>query len=258
MNIQLVRHATLVVHLGGRTLLIDPMLWEGVGEFMSFLETSPPNSNPMVPLPASLDLSSILSSVDTAFVTHTHPDHFDKAAEEELPKGLPIFCQPQDEEKLRSKGFSSVQPVEDNLQSDGIAVFRTDGQHGLGNVDGHGTPMGPVSGFVLRSQSEPTLYIAGDTVWCPEVEDALERHRPDIVVVNAGAAQAPKGSDPITMTKEDVAKVCKHMPSATVIAVHMEAIDHCLLYRKELEGFIESKGLSGRVRIPADGEGIQF
>jgi hypothetical protein len=33
------------------------------------------------------------------------------------------------------------------------------------------------------------LYIAGDTIFCKEVKDALDNYKPDIVVVNAGAAQ---------------------------------------------------------------------
>ncbi len=255
MNIQLVRHATLVIQMDGRTLLIDPMLGD-VGEFMSFRNYSDEPRNPTVSLPAGLDLSSILSSVDTAFVTHMHQDHFDKAAEMQLRKDLPIFCQSADEVKLRDKGFSSVQSVEDNLQSDGIEVFRTDGQHGPRNIDGNEVCMGPVSGFVLRSQNEPSLYIAGDTIYCSEVEEALDKHRPDIVVVNAGAAKDEGKPPAITMTKEDVARVCRYMPSATIIAVHMDAIDHCLEHRKDLEDFIESEGLSERVRIPADGEAI--
>jgi L-ascorbate metabolism protein UlaG (beta-lactamase superfamily) len=149
-------------------------------------------------------------------------------------------------------GFSSVQPVEDNLPFHGIEVFRTHGKHGPNDE------LGPVSGFVLRSQNEPTLYIAGDTIWCPEVEEALEKHQPEIVVVNAGAAQMYAEPPAITMTKEHVAEVCRHMPNATVIAVHMEAIDHCLLSRKELEDYIESEGLSERIRIPADGERIEL
>jgi len=266
MRIRLVRHATFVVQLDGRTLLIDPMLGD-VGEFMSFLDYSKKQVNPTVSLPAGLDLSSMLSQVDTAFVTHTHQDHFDKAAEEHLPKDLQIFCQPaakdqrpdeSDEAKLRDKGFSSVQPVEDHFRSDGVEVFRTAGQHGPDNRDGSGWPTGPVSGFVLRAHNEPSLYIAGDTIWCSEVEEALDEHRPDIVIVNAGAAK-DEGKDPaLTMTKDDVARVCRHMPSATVIAVHMEAIDHCPLRRKELEDFIESVGLSERFHIPADGEDIEF
>jgi len=266
MNILLVRHATLVVQLDGRTLLIDPMLGD-VGEFMSFLDYSNKQVNPTVSLPADLNISSMLSRVDAAFVTHTHQDHFDKAAEEQLPKDLQIFCQPaakdqspdeSDEARLRDKGFSSVQSVENHFQSGSVEVFRTAGQHGPGNRDGSEWPTGPVSGFVLRPQNEPSRYIAGDTIWCSEVEEALDKHRPDIVVVNAGAAK-DEGKDPaITMTIDDVAKVCRHIPSATVIAVHMEAMDHCLLRRKELEDFIESEGLSDRVRIPADGEDIAF
>jgi L-ascorbate metabolism protein UlaG (beta-lactamase superfamily) len=237
------------------------MLVEGVGEFMSFQPSPNKQRNPIVPLPPGVDLPSILSSVDRTFVTHTHLDHFDDAAVNELPKDLPIFCQPANENRIRhsaTSGFSAVYPVKDNLPFDGIEVFRTDGQHGPLNIDSQGNCLGPVSGFVLRSQDEPTLYIAGDTIWCPEVEEALERHQPDIVVVNAGAAQMLAKPPAITMTKEDVARVCRYMPSATVIAVHMEAIDHCLLHRKELEDFIENEGLSERIRIPADGESMEF
>lgn len=49
--------------------------------------------------------------------------------------------------------------------------------------------MGPVSGFVLEAKTEPTLYISGDTVWCPEVKQALHTHNPDVVVCFAGGAQ---------------------------------------------------------------------
>src|SRR5919199_2777655 len=103
---------------------------------MSFLDPFNQQVNPTVSLPVGLELSSILSSVDTVFVTHTHPDHFDDAAVDKLlPKDdLHIFCQPPphegqpaariDEDWLRGLGFSSVQPVEDELQSEGIEVFR--------------------------------------------------------------------------------------------------------------------------------------
>ena len=116
--------------------------------------------------------------------------------------------------------------------------------------------MGPVSGFVVQSEGSPSLYVAGDTIWCEEVEEALLAHRPDVVVVNAGAARFLEG-DPITMTAEDVARVCRAAPEARVSAVHMEAINHCLLTRAELAGALEEQGLAGRVEIPADGEKLE-
>jgi L-ascorbate metabolism protein UlaG (beta-lactamase superfamily) len=102
-------------------------------------------------------------------------------------------------------------------------------------------------------EGSPTLYVVGDTIWCPEVEEALNAHDPDVVVVNAGAARFLEG-DPITMTAEDVASVCRAVPDALVVAVHMEAINHCLLIRIELAQELDSEGLAGRVEIPADGE----
>jgi hypothetical protein len=48
-----------------------------------------------------------------------------------------------------------------------------------------------VSGFVVDG-----VYVAGDTIWCEEVREALEMHRPRAVVVNASGARFLEG-DPI-------------------------------------------------------------
>ena len=101
--------------------------------------------------------------------------------------------------------------------------------------------LGPVSGFVVRAPEEPSFYVAGDTVWCPEVEQALRTYEPDVVEVNAGAAQFID-SDPITMDADDVAQVARAAPRAKVVAVHMEAINHCVLTRIRLGEAIQHEG----------------
>ncbi len=64
MEIRLVRHATLVVRLGEKNLLVDPML--SPPEVMPpFPDTPNDHRNPMVPLP-DLDLGLI----DAVLVTH--------------------------------------------------------------------------------------------------------------------------------------------------------------------------------------------
>ena len=119
-------------------------------------------------------------------VTHLHADHLDETAVDLLPKDVPLVCQPPDEGVLRDRGFADVRPVADELELDGIAIARTDGRHGTGEI---AELLAPVSGFVLSAPGEPTLYVAGDTVWCDEVAAALDAHRPDVVVVNAGGAR---------------------------------------------------------------------
>ena len=58
------------------------------------------------------------------------------------------------------------------------------------------------------------------------------------------------------MNADDVVKVCESRPSAKFIAIHMEAINHCLLSRSYLEDYLSEAGVKTKVWIPKDGERI--
>lgn len=251
MHIQLIRHATLKVTYGGQTFLIDPML-SAAKELPATPNTPNQRANPLVDLPLSVE--EVLAGVDALVVTHMHTDHLDEAAVNKLPKHLPLFCQPPDEEKLIGYGFERVIVVEAEWEWQGLRIHRTGGQHGTGEI---GERMGPVSGFVLQGQDEPTFYLAGDTIWCEAVEQAIGAHHPDVITLFSGAAQFLVG-DPITMTKEDVARVADAAPDSQIVVAHMETWNHCLLGRQELREYLEEKQLLAQVRVPEDGEGIEY
>lgn len=246
MEIRLVRHATLLLTMGGRRLLVDPMLADA-GTAPPVANSPNQRPNPLVPLP--FPARDAVAGLEAVLVTHTHRDHWDDAAAAALPKAVPVFCQPEDEAKIRGAGFEDVRPVRATTRWGNITIDRTGGQHGSGDV---GRRLAPVSGFVLSAPGEPVLYVAGDTIWCREVEEALREYRPAIAVVNAGAAQFLEGG-PITMTAEDVIAVANAAPAARVVAVHMESINHCLLRRAELAAALVQAGLTSRVAIPPDG-----
>ncbi|HEV2438968.1 MAG TPA: MBL fold metallo-hydrolase [bacterium] len=246
MEIRLVRHATLLVTYLGRRLLVDPML-AGAGAAPPVANSPNQRPNPLVPLP--IPAADVVAGVDAVLVTHTHRDHWDDAAAAALPKSLPVFCQTEDEAKFRGGGFTDVRPVRDAVTWSGIEFHRTAGQHGSGDV---ARRLAPVSGFVLRGAGEPVLYIAGDTIWCTDVEAALRAYDPAVTVLNAGAAQFLEGG-PITMTADDVAAVARAAPSTRIVAVHMESINHCVMRRADLAAALEQAGLASRVAIPADG-----
>ncbi len=248
MEIQLIRHATILLSINQNRILVDPMLSEK-GTMTPVPGVENTSGNPLVHLP--IDPYSLLE-VDAVLLTHAHRDHFDDTAIRMLPKNIPVFCQPAEEEKITAAGFKDVRSIDRTLTWNEIVFRRTGGQHGTGEI---GRNMGTVSGFVLQSEGEPVLYITGDSIWCPEVRSALEEYAPGIVICFAGAAQFSSGG-PITMTKQDVLQVCKYAPNARVFVVHMEAWNHCALTRQELSEFISKENLTGQVRIPLDGERI--
>lgn len=245
-----IRHATFVFEAGGVRVLVDPMLGRA-GAAEPVANTPNQQRNPLVDLPfGDEETFTLLREIDAVLVTHTHADHWDPRAENLIPKDTPILCQPEDEEKIEAARFQQVLPIDRELKWGSLHLTRTGGRHGTGEI---GRRMAPVSGFVVRAEGFPTLYVAGDTIWCPEVEVALNRYRPDVVIVNAGAAQFLEG-DPMTMTAEDVIRTAGALPDARVVAVHLEAVNHCLLTRDGLRAELDREGLVGRVEIPADGE----
>jgi L-ascorbate metabolism protein UlaG (beta-lactamase superfamily) len=251
MDLTLVRNATLRLEMGGRRLLVDPML-DPAGARPPVPNTAHPRPNPLVELPQTT--AELVDALDAVLVTHLHQDHLDDSAVRVLEPRVPLACQPPDEGALRERGFTDVRPVAGGIDLCGIGVARTAGRHGTGQI---GEAMGPVCGFVLRAPGEPVLYVAGDTIWCDEVEVTLAEHGPHVVVVNAGAARFVEG-DPIIMDAEDVVQTARAAPHAMVVAVHLEALNHCPLTRAELRAAVDEAGVGDRVVIPPDGETLRF
>jgi len=247
-TIRLVRHATLLIELAGTTFLVDPML-DPAGARPPIAGTPNERPNPLVGLPMAA--ADVVAAADAVLVTHLHQDHLDETAVWLVREaGLPVLSQPGDGATLRERGLADVTEVAPEATHGGVALHRTGGRHGHGEL---AAKMGQVSGFVLRAPREPAVYVAGDTVWCDEVEAALTAHRPDVVVVNAGAATFT-GAPPITMDAADLLRVADAAPDALVVAVHLEAINHCLEGREALRAAVDGR----RVAVPDDGETVEL
>ncbi|WP_217987339.1 hypothetical protein [Vreelandella alkaliphila] len=117
----------------------------------------------------------------------------------------------------------------------------------------------PLKGVVFEAPEQKTTYLVGDTIWRDEVEQALARYNPEVVVVNAGAAEVTGfEGDPIIMGKQDTLRMHQAAPNAAIIAVHMGAVNHMTLSREELSDYVQEVGIQDHVSIPADGETISF
>ena len=249
-TLKLIRHATLQLEYGGRRVLIDPVL-SAKGALDPAAQSGNERRNPLVDLPVP---AAGLLDYEECLVTHAHRDHLDPAALDQLPKDKPILCQPADLSRLQSARFQEVVAVEAKVARGEIEYARTPGEHGKGEMI---QKMGVSSGFVLRHPAEPSLYLAGDTVWCKAVQANLRTHRPEAIVLNAGAASFTQGG-PVTMTADDVIAVARDASLARIVVVHLEAWNHCTLSRSELRSRLEDEGLAERVTVPDDGAEVDL
>ena len=249
MRLRLLRNATQRLRYAGRELLLDPYFAPRHSR-PSFAGRSP---NPLVDLPCPP--AEIMAGAELLIVSHLHSDHFDPEAQRLLPKDLPVFCQPGDEETIRGHGFEQVTPVADSASWEGINLTRVPGQHGTHAAEL--ADMGNVSGFVFQAPGEPTLYWTGDTILYEPVLQTIARFRPDVIVTHSSGAMW-KGSGPIVMDAAQTLEVCRIAPWSRVVAIHLDSLDHGEVSREDLRTLARVAGFLGeRLVIPEDGEVVE-
>lgn len=254
MHITQLRNATVIVHIGARHILVDPMLApRGTLPPLRLLDGKR-QRNPTVDLPAQSEAA--LAEVTHCLITHCqkgHFDHLDGFGKRWLRETqLPVICTPHDATYLRKRGLN-VQPLaEGHTQPQPFFEGRirtvrcTHGEGVVGRMMEHGV------GYFIEMPGEPTLYLAGDTILTPTVRAFVSQHQPDISVVPAGGARFDIGGD-IIMGTDDVIAFTS-LSKGTVVANHLEAISHCPVTRSGLLQAARQAGVGHRLHAPADGE----
>ena len=259
ISYQHIRNATAKIEMAGSTFLVDPYL-APKGSYAGFEGTiNSQKRNPLIDMKEPVE--KVLEGVDAVIVTHTHADHWDEYAQKVLPKTLPIFVQNAgDAQIIRSQGFKDVRVVGKNTEFNKVKLSKTGGQHGTDQM--YAIPQlaelaGEAMGVVMQADGEKTLYIVGDTIWNEEVDFALNRYKPEVIVMNTGYAQLQGFSDGIIMGKADVAKARQVAPKADIITVHMDAVNHAAVTSDEMRKFVKENKLS-KVAVPKESEVLKY
>ena len=151
-------HSSVLLDIGGRRVLTDPILRQRV-TFLARLA---------VPLPPSL-----YADVDLVLISHLHHDHCDLPSLRILGMDVPILAPAGSGEWLRSKGFLDVHElvVGETYVDGALSVRAVTAVH-----DGKREPRGPHAaaiGFVLEA-GPACIYFAGDTDIYPAMADLAD------------------------------------------------------------------------------------
>ncbi len=259
ISYQHIRNATAKIEIAGSTFLVDPYL-APKGSYAGFEGTiNSQKRNPLIEMAEPVE--KVLQGVDAVIVTHTHADHWDEYAQKVLPKTLPIFVQNAgDAQIIRSQGFKDVRVLGKNTEFNKVKLSKTGGQHGTDQM--YSIPQlaelaGDAMGVVMQADNEKTLYLVGDTIWNEEVDFALNRYKPEVIVMNTGYAQLQGFSDGIIMGKADVAKARQVALKADIITVHMDAVNHAAVTSDEMRKFVKENKLS-KVAVPKESEVLKY
>ena len=253
MHITQLRNATIIVHIGDRHILVDPMLApQGTLPPLRLLDGKRLR-NPTVDLPTQADTA--LSQVTHCLITHCqkgHFDHLDTHGKRWLRETqTPVICTPHDAAYLRKRGLNVQALPDDHAQPSAFFEGRirtvrcTHGEGFMGRFMEHGV------GYLIEMPGEPSLYLAGDTVLTPHIRAFVTAHQPQVSVVPAGGARFDVGQD-IIMGTDDVIAFAQ-LSSGTVVANHLEAISHCPVTRKDLKAAAQRAGVGHRLHVPEDG-----
>ena len=255
MKVHHIRNATLVIETAEKVILVDPMLGKkGTAGPPFTLFRFKPLRNPIVDLP--INAMTIVEKTTHCLITHLHPDHLDKKAENFLrSKQIPVICSVKDEAILRKKGLNVTQSVDYWKEANflGGKIQGIPAVHGYGFV---AKPMGNVMGFYIELPNEKSIYLSADTVYTEDVHIALTQLKPEISVVACGTAQLDV-FQPLLMRMDDILKFVKNAPK-NVIANHLEAVNHCPTTRTQLKNEVSKIGLSDKIFIPNDGESRMY
>lgn len=240
-------HASFLVQLDGVSLLLDPVLGEGIpGRIRR-------NAGPGLTV-------AELPSIDAALVSHSHYDHLD------LPTlgrvGAPVIAGLGVGRVVRRRGLAATELSWWTAARVGpVEITFVPAQHWSrrGLADANRTLWG---GFVIAGPSA-TLYHAGDTAWFDGFAEIGRRWAIDAAMLPIGAYDPGWFMERQHMNPEQALRAFEALAARTLVAMHWgtfkltdEPLDEP---PRRLEAERVRRGLAAdRVQVPAIGASLEI
>ena len=205
-------HNTFLVNAAGKRFLLDPIFSEYCAPipFQRMRRRATPG----------LDLKN-LANVDGVFITHNHYDHLDRGTIERLPAETPFIVPAGLRSWFSALGRKDVQELEwwNSTEFAGLQVTCVPAQHFSSRTlwDRDRTLW---AGWILKAGLK-TIYLAGDTGYCPVFKEIGERFGPmDLAVIPIGAYEPRWFMEPMHVNPEEALQIHLDVRSRLSVASH--------------------------------------
>jgi L-ascorbate metabolism protein UlaG (beta-lactamase superfamily) len=251
-----------ITHIGGPTVLIEigqlRFLTDPTFEPAGYQYVAGPQIIRKTASPALA--ASAIAPIDAVLLSHDqHGDNLDPAGRAFLPQARQVLTTPAGAQRLgnNAHGVTNWQSI--NLTAaDGLTVrvTSTPASHGPEELQ---QATGDVTGWLLEweGQQRGALYISGDTVLFPGLEEVVRRYRIAVALLHCGAARAERfGPVDITFTGEGSARFAKMLGGATIIPIHYEGWTHFTEGRAQIEQAFAAAGIEQQLRFLPFGQSV--
>ena len=230
VTVTFIGNATTLISTGDLTLLTDPnFLHRGQHAYLGYGLVSKRLHEPALRVEQ-------LPAIDAVVLSHMHGDHWDRVAQNQLDRSVPVVTTQHAAKRLRHRGFahatglSTWQSYVLTGASTRVVITALPGRHAplwtrrlLPPVMGTMLEIGPVAGNVERR-----LYISGDTLLIDELAHIPTRFDTiDAGVLHLGGTRLPAGARlpfglTVTMDGHQGAAAVEMLGLPRVIPVHFD------------------------------------
>ena len=256
MKLTYIGHATLLLELGGVTLLTDPNFDPKLGRVLP--RVSPPG--------IALDE---LPALDAILLTHAHADHLSFDSIERLPRTIPLFAPPVIAKWLRRIGHAHAVDLApgDTARVGAVTIHAASATH-RGNRYGFDRWRHPANMYLL--DADETVFFAGDTALVDDTHGLVERvlwgagRELDLALLPIGYAPWWKksGFRKGHLTHEDALDLFERLRARVLVPYHWGTFRHVTATAHDairlLRDRLASHHLSAAVRIVEPGESLEI
>ncbi|WP_202079855.1 MBL fold metallo-hydrolase [Caldalkalibacillus salinus] len=226
---------TFLLEVGDLRILTDPVF--GEGDLAFIMTDDPATGEALAPVKRHVPFKKVnIEEVDLVLLSHLHSDHFDLAAESQLPQTIPMIVSSYDAPKLKARGYEKVQVLDwwqaCPLYKNGAEVTLTAVPARHAHSDHLNRDLGVVNGYWLSCTNRSTpythnIYWTGDTVWFEGMRNISHKlGKPDVLVPHMGAEGEAGPLGRLTLNASDTVKMMQWFNPHFLIPIHHHTFSH--------------------------------